>query len=120
MATEPLRDPQKLQKQLAEFQEVQRQLQLINIQRQQLTFQLEEVKAAQEELAKTDKKVYRAIGPLIVEGTKEEIAEDLKQRREIFEVRLSALAKQGEKLQPKFDELRASIEKMISQGGQSQ
>ena len=110
---EPLRNADQLQTQLAEFQEVQRQLQMVSAQRQQLTLQVEEIRIAEEELAKAEKGVYRAVGPLLIETTKSEAAADLKGKKELFEMRNSVLAKQEEKLRPKFDELRAVLEKAI-------
>ena len=43
---EPIRDPEKLQGQLEEFQNMQRQLQMYSMQRQQLSMQLEVMKMA--------------------------------------------------------------------------
>ncbi|MCX8194846.1 MAG: prefoldin subunit beta [Candidatus Micrarchaeota archaeon] len=113
---EPLRNPQELQRQLVEFQETQRQLQLMAAQRQQLLLQVEEIKPAEQELSKCDKGIYRAIGPLLIETTKSEASEDLKNRKELFEMRAGILAKQEEKLKPKLNELRNALEKAIREG----
>jgi len=113
---EPLRDPEELQKQLNEFQETQRQLQFVSTQRQQLQLQVEELKLAEEELGKSEKGgVYRAIGPLLVESSKADASADLKGKKELFEMRIGVLAKQEEKLRPRFDELRAALEKALKQ-----
>ena len=117
---EPLRNTAELQKQLTEFQELQRQMQLIYAQKQQLTMQVQEIKIAQEELAKSDKGVYRYVGSILIESTKAEATADLKDKLELFEMRLGVLDKQETKLKPKMDELRASLEKMLRAGkGQS-
>jgi len=113
---EPIRNAAELQKQLAEFQDIQRQLQLIMAQRQQLVLQVEEIKLAEEELSKCDKGIYRAIGPILIECSKSDANSDLKNKRELFEMRVGVLAKQEEKLKPKLDELRASLEKAIREG----
>lgn len=110
---EPLRNADELQKKLAEFQDLQRQLQMVSGQRQQLILQVEEIKLAEEELAKAERSVYRAIGPLLLESTKAEATADLKGKKELFEMRISVLSKQEEKLRPKFDELRAILEKAL-------
>lgn len=112
---QPLRDPVELQKQLSEFQELQRQMQFIIAQRQQLMLQVEEIKLAEAELANADKVVYRAIGPLLVETTKSDAASSLKERRELFETRVSVLAKQDDKVRPKLEELRTRLEAALSQ-----
>jgi prefoldin beta subunit len=112
---EPIRDSSALQKQLSEFQDVQRQLQMISAQRQQMLLQLEEVKMAEEEISKSDKGIYRSIGPLLVESSKSDANADLKERKELFEMRLSVLDKQEAKLKPRFTELRDALEKALSQ-----
>jgi len=110
---EPLRNTAELQKQLSEFQDTQRQLQFISAQRQQLVLQVEEIKVAEGELSKSEKGVYRAIGPLLVETSRADAVADLKSRKELFEMRVSVLAKQEDKLKPKFEELRAVLEKAL-------
>lgn len=116
MAAEPERNPNELQKQLSEFQDIQRQLQLIAAQRQQFILQLEEVKIAEEELGKTEKGIYRSVGPLLLETSKADAGADLKEKKDLFELRLSVLEKQEQKLKPRFSELRAQLEKALSQG----
>ena len=113
---EPIRNAADLQKQLAEFQETQRQLQLMAAQRQQLSLQVEEIKIAEEELGKTEKGIYRAVGPILIETTKSDAMNDLKNKKDLFEMRVGVLGKQEEKLRPRLDELRASLEKAIREG----
>ena len=112
-----LRNPDDLQKKLMEFQDLQRQLQMVSSQKQQLILQSEEIKMAEAELAKAEKGgIYRYIGPLLVETTKADATADLKDKRELFEVRVSVLEKQETKMRPKYDELRADLEKALKEG----
>jgi prefoldin beta subunit len=115
---EPIRNAQELQKQLAEFQDLQRQLQVVIAQRQQLSLQLEEIKSAQIELDKAEKGIYRYMGPLLIETTKTEAGTDLKEKRDLFEMRVGVLEKQESRLRPKFDELRSTLEKALNPGAQ--
>ncbi len=110
---EPLRNADELQKQLNEFQDLQRQLQFTISQRQQMLLQLEEIKMAEEALSKSEKSVYRAIGPLLIESSKADAVADLKEKRELFDMRSQMLSKQEEKLKPKLDELRTTLEKAL-------
>lgn len=116
MAEQTLRNAEELQKKLAEFQDIQRQLQFISTQKQQLIIQVEEIKMAENELSKCSKGIYRYIGPILVESTKSDVSEALKERREIFEVRVSALEKQESKIRPRYDELRSELEKILREG----
>ncbi|VVC01487.1 Prefoldin subunit beta [uncultured archaeon] len=113
---EALRNTAELQKQLTEFQDIQRQMQLIYAQKQQLTMQVQEIKIAQEELSKSEKGVYRYVGSIMIETSKADAGADLKDKLELFEMRLTVLDKQENKLKPRMDELRDSLEKMLRAG----
>jgi len=113
---EQLRNADELQKKLAEFQDLQRQLQMVSGQKQQLILQSEEIKMAEGELAKVDKGVYRFMGPILVETTKADAVADLKDKRELFELRVSVLEKQEAKMRPKCDDLRNELEKALKEG----
>jgi prefoldin beta subunit len=111
-----LRNADELQKKLGEFQDLQRQLQMVSGQKQQLILQAEEIKMAEAELGKCEKGIYRYIGPLLVETTKTDASTDLKEKRELFEMRVSVLEKQEGKMRPKYDELRGELEKALRDG----
>ena len=113
---EQLRNADELQKKLAEFQDLQRQLQMVSGQKQQLVMQVEEIKMAEAELVKSDKTVYRYVGPLLIETTKTDASADLTEKRELFEMRVSVLEKQETKMRPKYDELRNELEKALREG----
>ena len=114
---EQLRNPDELQQKLMEFQDLQRQLQMVSSQKQQLILQSEEIKMAEGELAKSEKgTIYRYIGPLLIETTKTDASADLKDKRELFEMRVSVLEKQETKMRPKYDELRNELEKALREG----
>jgi len=116
LMAEQLRNADELQKKLAEFQDLQRQLQMVSGQKQQLILQSEEIKMAEGELAKVDKGVYRFMGPILVETTKADAVADLKDKRELFELRVSVLEKQEAKMRPKYDDLRNELEKALKEG----
>jgi len=114
---EQLRNADELQKKLMEFQDLQRQLQMVSSQKQQLIMQSEEIKMAESELAKSEKGgIYRYIGPLLIETNKADASADLKDKRELFEMRVSVLEKQETKMRPKYDELRNELEKALREG----
>ena len=108
---EPMRNPGKLQEQINEFQNLQRQLQMIAIQHQQVQMQIEELKGAKEALLEAKGDVYMAVGNLIIQSTKAEAQKDVEEKIEVFGVRNSTLAKQEEKMRTRLDELRGELEK---------
>ena len=118
LMAQPLRNTDEIQKNLGEFQELQRQAQVMASQRQQLSMQVEEIRMAEEGLSKADKDIYRATGPLLIETTKAEAASDLKEKKELFDMRIGVLSKQEEKLRPRMEELRAVLEKAIQESRQ--
>jgi prefoldin beta subunit len=116
---EPIRDPKALQAKIDEFQNIQRQLQILETQKQQVSLQLEELKMAKEELEKATGKVYKAAGNLLIETTVPEAKKQLSEMIETFEVRLAALGKQEEKVRTKSEEMRAELEKMVGKEGEA-
>ncbi len=105
-----LRNAAELQRQLTEFQELQRQAQAMAMQRQQMILQIEEIRAAEAELGKSKKGIYRVLGPLLIESSKDDAAADLKGKKELYEMRISVLEKQEKKVAPRLDELRKTLE----------
>ena len=111
---EPVRDPKKLQSQVDEFQNLQRQLQMVSMQRQQVQMQIEEMNMATEELKTASGKVFRAIGNLLIETSVAAAKKEMTEKLETFEVRNGSLGKQEEKLRARSEELRAYLEKALA------
>ncbi|MEM4348051.1 MAG: prefoldin subunit beta [Candidatus Anstonellaceae archaeon] len=113
---QPLRNPEELQKTLNEFEELSRQIQLMAAQRQQLSFQVEELKVAEEAISKLGKEtIYRAIGPILVETSKTDALADINEKKELYDLRIGMLLKQEEKLRPRLEELRTQLEKVLKE-----
>ena len=90
-------DPE-LEKSLVEYENFERQLQVLVLQKHQLQLQLNEISLAQEEIKKVRGDVYKSIGSVMVKSSAEDAEKDLKERKELSDMRLSTLAKQEEKL----------------------
>jgi prefoldin beta subunit len=100
-----------LERQISEFQNMTRQLQVVSMQKQQMQMQVEEMKMAREELGKKGKGViYRATGSILIETTREEAGGDIKDKLETFELRVTTLGKQEDKLRAKLIEMRSVLE----------
>ncbi len=107
---EPIRDPGKLQAQIDEFQNLQRQMQLVMMQHQQIQVALEELKAAKAELAVAKGEVFKAVGGLMIQTDVASAKKDVDEKLEVFTVREGTLAKQEEKLKGRLESLRADLE----------
>ncbi|MBI2080088.1 prefoldin subunit beta [Candidatus Micrarchaeota archaeon] len=90
-------DPE-LEKTLIEYQNIERQMQNIVLQKHQLQLQLNEIKLAEEEIKKSTGEVYKSIGSIMIKSSSDDAQKDLKERKELSELRLSTLGKQEEKI----------------------
>ncbi len=113
---EPIRDPKQMQAAIDEYQGIQRQMQLVMMQRQQMEVQLEEMKNAQEELKTSSGGIYQLIGNLMIETNKEAAKKDLAEKIETVTVRTASLAKQEDKTRARLLDLRRELEKASGKG----
>ena len=105
-------DPE-LEKSLMEYQNLERQLQTIVLQKHQLQLQLNEVNMAQEELKKTKGEVYKSIGSVMMKSSKDDAEKDLKEKKDLTNIRISTLGKQEEKLRGHMQILQAKLEERL-------
>ena len=109
-----------LQNQLAQFQQLQQQLQLISSQRVQLEMRRREIEMTLEELKGTDKDtaVYKSIGSLLIEvKDKETLQKQLEEERETVDVRIKALERQEKGLAEKYQKMQDQLTKALSGTG---
>ncbi len=97
MAMQPKADPE-LERTLIEYENLERQLQVIVLQKHQLQLQVNEINLAQEELKKVRGDVYKAIGAIMVKSSADDAQKDLVERKQLSDMRLSTITKQEEKL----------------------
>jgi prefoldin beta subunit len=102
----------KMQHQLAQFEQLRQQIQVIANQRINLEAKLKELENALEELDKIDEDttVYRSVGSLLVKSPgKGNIIEKLKEDKETTEIRVKTVQRQEEQLKSKYDELQGKL-----------
>lgn len=96
---------------IMDFERNRQLLGSVSSQKQQLTIQIEIMKASLEELAKTkENQVYKAVGNLLIPKTVEEMKKETEERKESFELRLKTVEKQEESLLKKLNSLKSKIE----------
>lgn len=106
--------PKQLQDKLAQFQTLQQQLQMISMQKQQMVLQNAEIENAQKELEEfKEGKVYRIVGPLLVETSKGDSEKKLKDDQDLNKTRIGVLERQEKKLAEKLNEMRTELQSMI-------
>ncbi len=107
--------PKQVQDKLAQFQTLQGQLQMISLQKQQLMLQNTDLENAKKELAAvTAGKVYRMVGPIMVELGREDAAKYVTDEHDMADAKIKVLEKQEKKLVDKLNEMRTELQGMLS------
>ncbi|MDO5853654.1 MAG: prefoldin subunit beta [Thermoplasmata archaeon] len=99
-----------LQNQIAQYQQVQQQLQAVSSQKVQFDAQRREMARTLEELNAATGDVYKSAGSLLIKvEDKEALKADLEESIETMDVRVSSLDRQEKSLQEKFKVLSDTI-----------
>jgi len=104
----------KTEQDIAQLQNIQRQMQIISAQKQRFELENTIIDQAIVELDKAKGKTFKSIGGLLIESKPAELKKELGEKKETLKGRLDALTKQEERLKSKGEELRSVIEKAIS------
>lgn len=109
----------KLQNQIAQFQQVQQQLQQILNQKFRMEAQLKEMDLTIDELKKTpeDSPVYKNAGALMIKvSDREGLLKEIEDDKETAEVRVKSLDRQEKMLREKYQLMQDQISKAIGSG----
>jgi prefoldin beta subunit len=105
-----------LQNQIAQFQQLQQQLQAVLTQKYQMEAQLKEIDRTLEELDKApeDATIYRNVGSLLIKASgKAKVHEDVSENKETLEIRLKALDRQEKHMREKYQALQDQLNKAL-------
>ena len=91
-----------------QLQLLQQNLQNILLQKQQFQKQLAEIDSALKEIG-TSSNTYKIIGNIMVMTKKSDLQKDLKQKKEILDLRLKNFEKQEQTLKEKAEELQQKV-----------
>jgi prefoldin beta subunit len=107
--------PPWLQEQLMKMQQSQQNLQSILTQKQHLEMEQIETEKALEELKKTadGDAVYKHAGSILIKSTKQQLIDDLIERKEISKTRSIVLEKQESRIKESLKEQEAKITEMM-------
>lgn len=95
-----------------EFLILQQQYQNVTVEIETLKIRNKEIEEVLEELQKSERQeAYKLIGNVLVKKSKEEIINELKEEKEIIDLRFKNLEKQKQKLEEKLNEFRKLLEK---------
>jgi len=82
-----------------------------------LQAELEEINQALEELGKSgdDVVVYKAVGPILVQTTKERVLSELTEKRDLNDTRLKVIEKQEARTRSQLEALQKELQTILGQ-----
>ncbi len=102
---------EQLKNDVEEFEKTRQQLMGVSSQKQQLQFQATAMGKSLEALEKTkEKKVYKAVGNILILSDTADVQNELKDQKEVADLRLKSLQKQEDSIVQKLNKLKAKIE----------
>jgi prefoldin beta subunit len=109
--------PPQIQNQLAQLQQLQQQAQAVMSQKNQIEALMRETEAALKELDKSanDAVIYKSVGEVLLKADKQKLVEELKERRDMMELRLKTMSKQEERIQSRFTQLQEQLKQSLGQ-----
>ena len=109
--------PPQIQNQLAQLQQLQQQAQAVMNQKAQIEGLIRETEAALKELEKSgdDAVIYKSVGELLFRADKAKLTEELKERKDMMELRLKTMTKQEERIQSRFTQLQEQLKMALGQ-----
>ncbi|MEM2131417.1 MAG: prefoldin subunit beta [Candidatus Woesearchaeota archaeon] len=98
---------------ISQLQNIEQNINTLIGQKQQFQSQNLEIENALSQIETTER-VFRIIGNIMVESTKEESKKDLNEKKEVIALRLKTIEKQEEKLRQKANELQQEVLKEMN------
>lgn len=97
---------------IQQLQLLEQSLQQLLLQKQAFQAQLVEVESAQEG-TKTTEEVYRIVGNILIRAKKDDVEKELKEKKEMLDIRIKNIEKQEEAIKEKVKKLRQEVLKKI-------
>ncbi len=101
------------QEKIQELQIIEQNIQSFLMQKQNFQSRLAEVDSAIKELEKGGDS-YKIIGNIMVKAEKNDLKKELKQKKEVFEIRIKNIEKQEEKIKENASKLQEEIMKEMN------
>ena len=111
--------PQKVQHQIAQFQQMQQQAQEITMQKQNIELQVREAEKALAELKKVEENsdVYKTAGNLLIKVGKNEVTQELEDKIETLKLREKTVQRQEDRIMNKLQEMQSSLQEALQNSG---
>jgi len=113
--------PPQIQEDLVRLQQLQQTLQVVVTQKQQLELELAETEKALSELDKIADTVpvYKSVGSILLRSDRQGLVNELKEKKELINTRVTVLAKQEERTRERLKELQDRVQQRLKTSGAS-
>ena len=107
--------PPQVQEQLVRLQQLQQTLQAVVTQKQQLEIELTEADRAIVELEKLSDQtpVYKSVGSILVKYDRPLLVNELKEKKELYNTRVTVLGRQEERTRERIKELQQKLQEKL-------
>ncbi|HUV79606.1 MAG TPA: prefoldin subunit beta [Candidatus Bathyarchaeia archaeon] len=112
--------PPQVQNLFAQLQQLKAQMEALGRQKMQVEALLRDAENALEELEKVEENalIYKNIGELMIKASKDEVTEDLAEKKETYGLRQKTLERQEERGQKRYQQLQQQLQEAL--GGVTQ
>lgn len=109
--------PPHIRQQILRLQQLQQTLEIVVSEKQRIEAELVEINNAIEELGKTseDSIIYKIVGRILIKTNKENLKNELMEKKEIMETRSKVLEKQEERTRAQLTTLQKDLQKSLSE-----
>ncbi|MCW4006223.1 MAG: prefoldin subunit beta [Candidatus Bathyarchaeota archaeon] len=116
MSDEISKLPPQVQERLMRLQQLQQTMQTILQQKQQIELEQKEVEQTLAELDKTsdDAVIYKTAGSLLVKSDKAKAVDELKERKDLLDTRVSVLGRQEERMRSQLKEVQSKLQQDLN------
>ena len=101
-------DKKESEEKIAQLQLLEQNMQNFTMQKQQFQMQLNEIASALENL-KDSEKSYKIVANILINAKKEDLESELKQKKEMLELRIKKLEKQEEEIREKSQKIQKEV-----------
>lgn len=111
--------PEDIQREIVQYQALQNQLATLQNQLTAMKLEISVLEEARKEVEKVEGTVYRSVGPVLIEQTKEDVLKWIDSRMELLQIKIKSLDKKIQAMQNMLLQLKKKLEQQLSslQGG---
>ena len=109
--------PPQVQNQIAQLQQLQQQAQTLLSQKSQIEMIIRETESAVKELEASDEGavIYKSVGEVLFKADRSKLIEELKDKKDVLDLRLKTLEKQEDRIQKRFGQLQDQLKASMGQ-----